>query len=109
VANALEVVTSGLLLALMSSDRCVPCSSGQVLSILVRNVLTCAVLITLGEPKVDDKYLVSGRFRGANEEVIRFHITVDDPLSMNLLEVMHELYSDQKNGFQIDRTFARLE
>ena len=58
-------------------------------------MLTSTVLVTLGQTKVDNEYLVAVGFSGADKEVIRLNITMDDPLSMNLLEVMHQLNCDQ--------------
>ena len=78
----------------MCGNRCIPCCTSQILTIFEGNVLASTVLVTFGETKVNDEDLVSVRFRGSNEEVIRFDISVDDPFGMNFLEMMHELDSD---------------
>ena len=78
----------------MGGDRGISSSSCQILAIFEGDVFASTVLVTFGETKVDDEDLVAVRFRGSNEEVIRFDISVDDPLGMNFLEMMHELDSD---------------
>ena len=78
----------------MGGDRGISSSSCQILAIFEGDVFASTVLVTFGETKVDDEDLVAVRFRGSNEEVIRFDISVDDPFGMNFLEMMHELDSD---------------
>ena len=57
-------------------------------------MLTSTVLVTLCKTKVDNEDLVAVGFCGADEEVIRLNITMDDSLGVNLLEVMHQLNCD---------------
>ena len=78
----------------MGGNRSVPSSTGKVLTIFIGDVLTCTVLVALGETEVNDIDLVTGGFSGTDEEVIRFDIAMDDSFGMNLLEVVHELDGD---------------
>ena len=90
----------------MGGDRGISSSACQILAIFEGNVLASAVLVTFGETKVDDEDLVAVRFRGSNEEVIRLDISVDNPLGMNFLEMMHELDSNHQHSLGIDLALA---
>ena len=106
MADAFQIVTSRLLFALMSGNRCVPRCTSQVLSIFVRDVFTGTILVAFCEAKVNDKDGVPSRFSRANQEVIRFNITVDDSLCVNLLKVLHELDCNKKYGLDIQLAFT---
>jgi len=57
-------------------------------------MLTGAILVALGKTEIDYVDLVSCRLSGADEEVIRLDIAMDDSFGMNLLEVVHKLNSN---------------
>ena len=86
----------------MGGDRGISSRSCQILTIFEGNVLASTVLVTLGETKVNDEDLVTVRFRGPNEEVIRFDISMDDSFGMNFLEMVHELDSDHEHCLGVD-------
>ena len=90
----------------MGGDRGISSRSCQILTIFEGNVLASTVLVTLGETKVNDEDLVTVRFRGPNEEVIRFDISMNDSLSMNFLEMVHELDGDHENSLRVDLALA---
>ena len=64
-------------------------------------MLAGAVLVALGKTEIDDVDLVTGLLSGADEEVIRLDVTMDDSLGMNLLKVEHELDCNHEHGFDI--------
>ena len=59
MAYSLQVVSSGLLDALMRRDRSVSGRSSQVFSVLVRDVFPLAVFVALCKTEVNDEDLVS--------------------------------------------------
>jgi len=91
VADTFEIVTSGLLLALMSGNRGISSSTSQILTILIWDMLTGAILVALGKTEIDDVDLVSCRLSSSDEKVIRLDIAMDDSLGMNLLKMVHKL------------------
>jgi len=90
----------------MGSNRGISGRSCQILAIFEGDVFACTVLVTFGETKVNDEDLVAVRFRCANEEGIRFDISVDDSLGMNFLEMVHELDSNQQYGLGVHLALA---
>ena len=66
MTNGLQIVSSGLLNALVSGNRSVPSSSSQIFAILVRDVLSFAILVAFGQTEVDDVDVVARRLRAAN-------------------------------------------
>ena len=106
MANALQVIASRLLLALMGSDRRISCSSSQILTILIGDMFTRAILVAFGKTKVNNVDVVTGRFSSANQEIIRLDISMDNSLGMNLLEMFHQLNGYQEHGFDVQLTLA---
>ena len=109
MSNALQVIASGLLLALMGRNGGVSGGSSQIFAVLVGNMVALTVHVALGEPKVDDVDEIAGGLSRADEEVIGLDVTVDDSLGVNLLEVLHELDGDQEHGLDVKLAFAVLE
>ena len=93
MSYALQVITSGLLFTLMSCNGRISGSSSQIFAVLVRNMITLTIHVTLSETKINNVDSVASRFSSSDKEVIRLDITMDDPLSMNFLEVLHKLNS----------------
>ena len=73
----------------MSCNRGVSCSSSEILSIFVWDVLTLAILVALGKTEVDDINSVASVFSSANKEVIRFNVTMDYSFFMDFLHMTH--------------------
>ena len=93
----------------MSRDRGVPSRACQILSIFVRNVLTLAILVALGQSEVDDVDVVACRIGSSDQEVIRFDIPMNDSLFMDFLYASDELACDHKYSLEVEITLARLE
>ena len=69
----------------MCVDACVSGSPGEVLVFSVRDVLMCAcVTVLLGKAKVYDVDKVA-LLSQAHEEVVRFYISVDEVLGVDVL------------------------
>ena len=94
VADRLEVIAPRLLDSLVGCDRCVPCCASQILTILVRNVLSRLIFVSLCEAEIDDVHVVTSRLRPANQKVIRFNIAVNDALLVNLFYAFDHLDAD---------------
>jgi hypothetical protein len=107
--DGLKVVASALLDALVGGDGGVAGSSRQVLAILVGDVFTLAVAEAFGQTKVDNVNGVLGRFSGANEEVIRLYVPVDDSLFVHLLDALNHLDGDHEARLKVERALACLE
>jgi hypothetical protein len=86
VADGLQVVASGLLVADVRVERGVAGGAGQVLTFFEGDVFALRVLEALGETEVDDVDVVFGGLGGADEEVVRLDVAVDDALLVNLLD-----------------------
>ena len=72
-------------------------------------MFTGAILVAFGKTEVNNVDVVTGRFSGANQEIIRLDISMDNSLGVNLLEVLHQLNSYQEHGFDVQLTLARLK
>lgn len=62
MADAFKIVTSGLLNSIVRSNGGIPRSSCQVLAILIGYVLTLAVLVALGQSKINEIDLIRVAF-----------------------------------------------
>ena len=51
-------------------------------------MLSFRVFIALRQTEIDDVYIVLGVLTSADEEVVGFNITVDNPLFVNLLNAL---------------------
>lgn len=87
--DGFEVVSSGLLNAFVGVDGGIAGSSCQVLTVLIRDVFTFAVFITLCKTEVDDVDLVFGLVSSADQEVVRLDIPVNYSLLVHLLDTHH--------------------
>jgi len=109
VANSLEIVSPRLLNSLVGGNGGVPGGTSQVLAILVGDMLTLRVLVTLGEAEIDDVDVVTGRVLAANQEVVWLDVSVDDSLFVNLFDAFDELNCDHEDSFEVKVALARLE
>lgn len=80
----------------MCVDGGVARRASQVLAVLVGDVLTLAVFITLCQSEVNDVNLIFRLVRSADQEVIGLDVTVDYSLLVHFLDA-HQLniYSEQ--------------
>ena len=109
VTDGLKIVSSRLLNTLVGGDGGITSRASQVLAILVGDVLALAVLVALGKTEIDDVDVITSGVLTANEEVIRFDITVDYALLVHLLDTSDKLNGDHQNSFEIEIALARLE
>ena len=92
--DALEIVPSRLLDTFMGIDRRVPGCSREVFTILVGDVASVTVFVAFGQAKVNYVNFVAIRFSSADQEVIRFNISMNDPIFMNCFYKSYELNGD---------------
>ena len=109
MADTFQIIASGLLFSLMGCNGGISGGSSQIFTILVWNMVTLTIHVALGKTKVNDVDEVAGGFCRSDEEVIRLHITMNDSLGVDLLEMFHELNSNQKNRLHVELAFAVLE
>jgi len=88
VANGLKIVTAALLIADVRVDRCVSCSSREVLALPERDVLVIRVLVAFGEAEIDNVYVVLCAFCASNQEIVGFNVSVNYPFLMDLLNAL---------------------
>lgn len=109
VADTFQIIASGLFFTLMGRNGGISGGTSQILSILVWNMISLTIHVALGKTKVNDVDEVTGGLGRSDEEVIRLHITMDNSLGVDLLEMFHELNSNQKNRLHVELAFAVLE
>ena len=95
VTNCFQIVASALFDSLMGCDGCISGSTGEILSILVRDMLALTVLVALGQTEVNNVNIVASGLGPANQEVVRFDVTMDDSLLVHLLDSLDHLRTDQ--------------
>jgi len=109
VANSLEIVSARLLNALVGVNRRVSCSSGQVLSVLVWNMLSLAVHVALGQTEIDDVDVVPCRVVAANQEVVWLNVSMNDSFFVDLFDTVYELLGDHQDSLEVELALASLE
>lgn len=93
----------------MGIDTRVSSSTRQILVLTVGDVeMSLGVTVLLGESEIDDIDLVTP-LPNAHEEVVRFDITVDERLGVNVLDPGDELVSQQQNRLQRELSVAEIE
>jgi hypothetical protein len=109
MSDALEVISSGLLITDMSVDAGVSCSTCQVLSVSEGNVFAVGGLITFGQSKVNNKDGVLVVLIAAHQKIVGFDVTMNDALFMDLLDSCDHLDSNVEHSLQIELALAILE
>jgi len=109
VANRLQVIPPRLLDSLVRGDRRIPGRASQILAIFVGDVLALAVLVALGQTKVDDVDAVTRGVRASDQEVVRLDVAMDNSLFMHLFDPLDELDGDHKDGLQVEVALAASE
>lgn len=92
MADGLEVVAAGLLIAIVSVDAGVSGRTRQVLAISEGYVLPVRALEALSEAEVDDIDGQFGGLRSTNQKVIGLDVPVDDTLLMHYSDPINHLY-----------------
>lgn len=109
MTDCFQVVPPGLLNTLVGRDGGVPGRASEVLSVLVRNVLSLRGFEALGEAKVDDVDAVLGSVGAANQEIVRLDVSVDDSLVVHFLNSLQHLDSNHQHSLQVELPLAGLE
>src|SRR3954468_17904155 len=93
----------------MSIDGCVTSGTSQVLVLTVWDVeVSLWVTVLLGQTEVNDIDLVT-TFANTHQEVVWLDITVDERLSVNVLDTGDELIGEKKDGLQRELAVAEIE
>ena len=93
----------------MRIQACVSCCASQVLSISEWDVLAVRRLVALGEAEVDDVNCVFSLVIAANQEIIRFDVSMDDSLLMDDLDSLDHLDGDVEASLEVKFPSALLE
>ena len=93
----------------MRVQACVSRRASEVLSVSERDVLAIRRLVALGEAEVDDVNCVFSLVIAANQEIIRFDVSMDDSLLMDDLDSLDHLDGDVKASLEIKFSSALLE
>ena len=109
MADTFEVISSGLLDSLVRCDGSISGGSCQVLSILVWDVYSLVILVTLSQTKIDNVHIVPGVISASDEEVIRLDISMDQSLLMDFLDALYQLDGNQKYGLEVELALTGLE
>ena len=109
VTQRFHIVTSRLLDTKMRVDGGISGSASQVLVLSIRNVeMRLGIAVLLGQTKINHVNLITP-LPNAHEEVIRFDISVDKRLCVDVLDSRNELVSEKKNSLQGKLPVAKVE
>lgn len=109
VAYTLEVVPPTLLDPQVRVDGGVPGSTGQVLVLLVGDVVEgLAVPVLLGKPEIDHVDNI-GLLIQSHQEILRFDVPVDVVLGVTVFHSGDHLIGDHEHGLQRELALAELE
>lgn len=93
----------------MGVDGGVTSGTSQVLVLSVRDVeVGLGVPVLLGETKVDHVDLVAS-LADTHEEVVGLDVTVDEALSVNVLDAADQLVGEQEDGLEGEFAVAEVE
>lgn len=93
----------------MGVDGGITSGTRQVLVLTVRNVeVSLGVAVLLGQTKINHVDLVSA-LSDAHQEVVRLDITVDERLSVNILDTRDELISEEQHRLEGKFPVAEVE
>ncbi len=85
IADALHVISAGLLDSQVGVDGGIPRSAGEVLALPVGNVLAISLDVSLGEPEIKDEGLMAGLVE-AHAEIVGFDVPVDEMSVVDVLD-----------------------
>jgi hypothetical protein len=109
VAQRLHVITTRLLHSQMSVDTGVASGTSQVLVLTVWNMeMSLGVTVFLRKTEVDNVDLVT-TLPNAHQEVVRFDVTVDEGLGMDVLDARDQLIREEKDSLQGEFAVAEVE
>ena len=78
----------------MCGDRGITSCASKILAVLVGDVFTFTILVALRQAEVNDIDVVASSISTTNQEVIRFDVSVDDALLVDLLNTAYQLHCD---------------
>ena len=109
VADGLEVIAAALLDTKVSADGAVAGGTGEVLALLVGDVLVgLGVAVLLGEAEVDDVDVVAA-LSGAHQEVVGLDVTVEEVLGVDVLDSSNHLIGEHQRALQGELSAAEVE
>ena len=109
VPERLHVVAAALLNAQMRIDAGVPRRARQALVLPVRDVRPRpAVAVLLRQPEVDDEDLVAV-LPDAHQEVVGFHVAVDEVLVVDVLDARYHLVGEHQDRLLGELAPAEVE
>ena len=106
VTDRFKIISSRLLNAFVCGNRCISSRSSEIFSIFVRNMFSFTILIALGKSEIDDIDVVTASLSSTNQEVVRFDVSVDDPLLVHLFDSFDELDGDHEHSLEIKVALA---
>ena len=89
MADRLQVISSALFVANMCGDGGISGGSCQIFTFAEGNMLAFGVLVALGQAEINDINVIFCALVAANEEIIRFYISVNDSLFMHFLNSLN--------------------
>ena len=93
----------------MCIDTCIPGSASQRLIVFVRNVLACFwVSISFGKAEIDDINNILF-LAVADQEVVRFHVPVDEMVIVQKLKPLNHLVGNHQSCLNREFPFAEIE
>ena len=102
VANGLEVISPGLLVANMSVDTGITSCSRQVFPFSEGNMLSVRILIALCKPEIDDVDIVFGSFTAAYEKIVWLYVSVDYSLFVDFLDPLNLIPTLNYNVYHLN-------
>ena len=109
MANALHVISTGLLDTPMSRYRYISRGPRQVFAVPVWDVGAFIIDDLPRKAEVNDVYCVLCLLRRSDQEVLRLHITVDYATLVEDLKLLQELSCDEQHCFQVEGAPAMAE
>ena len=108
-ADGLEVIAPALLNAEMCIDTSVASRARQGLIVFVWDVLSCLwIAISLGEAEIDNVNNIL-LFAMTDEEVIRFHVSVNKVIIVQEFESLDHLVRDHQRRLYCEFALAEVE
>ena len=85
MADCLQVISSALFVTNVRGDGGISGGARQIFTFAEGNMLAFGVLVALGQAEINDINVIFCALVAANEEIIRFYISVNDSLFMHFL------------------------
>lgn len=109
VAKRFHIVTTRLLDTEMRVDRGISGRASQVLVLTVRDVeMSFGVTVLLGKAEIDDINLVAS-LTDTHKEVVRFDITMNEGLGVDVFDTGDELIGQKEDGLEGKLSVAEVE